>query len=503
MIKKALREFLNFSPKKEKKIQRTRESFAKKNIKQFPKIKIKKFPKINIKTFPVPKISKKQKAVLKKYEEPSVVVDTQKTWDSVIPEEKLIDVVVPDRVKRLPRTENVSKKIRHLMFTNPGEAKVEELYSHFRTGSERPLWSLMFDFVWNAPHVKLEDLVLRRDKQKLVRETYFNSREPSTIEAMWYFFIKKYCNVSKRNIRDCLNKIEMYQIHKKRFHPKPVKGVFNITKQGYVTFDLFFTSNKWDTKYPVLSQMDIWSRYVRITALANKTKKLVHSEIQSFLQELLSRGVKLRAMLHDKGSEFLGLDPMAKKFNMRNITSPTGRPILSIEALNSQIERRLEPFMSSGVCDDVSMLVKNVQYQLNHRQPIRNKQNKLPIQLISMSENEVAGLLVKRRDPVFHNDSLPAMKIGDWCRYLVWSRKTQESPAMHKGYEEKYSRTKHQITSVRKSNKDSRIFRYKISGINVSFWRHEIIKIPSETDTIVPRIENLEENVLDPFQPVK
>ena len=372
---------------------------------------------------------------------------------------------------------------------NPGPEKCEELYRHFGKGTERPLWSISFPFEFVGNKVLLEGKKLVVDKQKVIRGSYFDPRQPSTIEPMFHAFRTKYCNISKRNIRDGLMKIPTYQLVYRRSRPKDLKGVFNITQRGYVAFDLFFSSTKWATKYPVLAIFDVWSRFCHITVLERKTKVLTHKAIELFLRELTSRGIRIIALLHDKGSEFQGLGPMAERYKARNIESATGKPILAIEALNSVIQRRLEPFLVSGITDDVAMLCKDVQYQLN-RQPVRGKNNHTPVELISMREKEANSVFVTRRDPVFQNDTLPPLEEGDYCRYLTWTRKEQVQVGKKKGYEQKWSVTVHRVEKARAIKKDIRAYRYKITGVKVMFFRHELLKIPppEKHDNVVPSV---------------
>ena len=137
------------------------------------------------------------------------------------------------------------------------------------------------------------------DKQKLVREIYFDPTKPSSIEAIYLYCITRYCNMSKRNIRDCLRNIETYQLIFRRQKPRPIKGNFNVTKCGYITCDLFFTGTRYEDRKNIatLCVMDIFSRYCHIKPLENKKKTLVQYQILQFLQELTSFGIKLHSLI--------------------------------------------------------------------------------------------------------------------------------------------------------------------------------------------------------------
>ena len=137
MLKKAIGEFLNLQPKK-------------KNIRSKSVRTSKKTVLSDLNRY------KRKTQVLTDLETKNYVSEQNKqqaktNWIDIIPPE------IRQNKVSAPKNEFISRTMRHLLFMNVGEEKIKQLFSHFKTGSERPIWSIYFDFEYIQPNIFLRD----------------------------------------------------------------------------------------------------------------------------------------------------------------------------------------------------------------------------------------------------------------------------------------------------------------------------------------------------------
>ena len=210
----------------------------------------------------------------------------------------------------------------------------------------------------------------------------------------------------------------------------------------------------------------------------------------------MSMGHRPKILLTDKGSEFIGLNgsDLFNKWNIKTSHSPTGTPVHIVESLQSQYMRRAEIYRTSAITNDVGHLMHLISNQLN-MQPRRQFQNKTPLQLLSLSQDERRKANTYNLEHRSYQETvlsnLPVLLEGNKVRFLTWTRKEQAANSM-KGYSEKWSRTIHTVCKMRRIQQNKDVFKYYISDMPNYFWRHELLKIGS-VDKDVPKLFKLED----------
>ena len=118
---------------------------------------------------------------------------------------------------------------------------------------------------------------------------------------------------------------------------------------------------------------------------------LVKEAMEDFLTLFASLGHIPRRMICDKGSELLvGKEVMEKYRQHKDGVKPmvynsvTGQPVLVVEALQAQIQRRMQVFRTAKLTDDPAEILDDISYQINH-QKRTDRGNLSPIQLLSLS----------------------------------------------------------------------------------------------------------------------
>ena len=389
------------------------------------------------------------------------------------------------------KVHGLSKKRRHLLFINAGSKKIELLRLAIRTNFPLPEWAKYFqnEFTLSGKQVLFETLPILDDDQKhtIVKEIYFNVQKPATIEHICDHLRPLYANISKRNVRDILKTIETYQLNFRRRRPPTVNGKMSLYKPGTLAMDLFFPPESlgWIGKKPVLAIMDCWSRYCFFYALQRKNKKLIHKCLDDFLQKFLSFGHTCSVILTDKGSEFLGLKS-AYGHRFKVLNSPTGMPIQIVEALQAQAMRRATIYRTSYLTASPEDIMHEISLQIQ-QQKRRNRGNLTPIQLLGLNDMQRKEIndLYQDKNPPIHLKGLKEIFVGNLVRLLIWTRKEQVE-GKKKGYSEKWSRDIYKIKSKKHIRKNAEVYRYTLEDKRGSFYRHELLKISNEIDTVVP-----------------
>ena len=96
-------------------------------------------------------------------------------------------------------------------------------------------------------------------------------------------------------------------------------------------------------------------------------------------------------MLADKGSDLAAAKKVMETYRKKKdgqgpmvLHSATGTPVNIIEAMNSQIQRRMQVFRTSGLTDDPSVLLDDITDQINsQKRPDRG--NLTPLELLALT----------------------------------------------------------------------------------------------------------------------
>ena len=269
-----------------------------------------------------------------------------------------------------------------------------------------------------------------------------------------------------------------------------------LTQPGILACDMFFPSKLlgW-RKMNCLAVMDTWSRFCRCYALPTKDFKSVERALTMFCQEFAALGHLPRRMLADRGSDLAAAKKVMETYRLKKdrdvplvLHSATGTPINIIEAMNSQIQRRMQVFRTAGLTDDPSVLLDDITDQINsQRRPDRG--NLTPLQLLALNDRQRSTINATYKENLV--TSLPGLKplvVGNTVRILMMTRKEQEK--FHKQFAPKWSKKTYTILRRTGLRRNPGVFKYSV-GLPNTYYRHELLHIPKETDTNVPRVRNI------------
>ena len=76
---------------------------------------------------------------------------------------------------------------------------------------------------------------------------------------------------------------------------------------------------------------------------------------------------------------------------------------------------------------------------------------------------------------------LPLLKPGDHVRKLMMTFKEQQK-GTRKGFQEKWSRDTYQVLKVTALRRNPQVKKYSIGDPNRTYFRHELLLIPSDVD---------------------
>jgi hypothetical protein len=119
--------------------------------------------------------------------------------------------------------------------------------------------------------------------------------------------------------------------------------------------------------------------------------------------------------------------------------SAAGTPVLIVEGMNAQVQRRMQIFRTSGLIDSPAQILHEITIQINN-EPRQARGGLTPIQLLALDK---AGRKIVndqyrvRENPVAEVHGLRTLGVGDWVRLLM-TRKEQETNKM-KGFTAKWS----------------------------------------------------------------
>ena len=428
---------------------------------------------------------------------PQQRVGSAKHQSSAIADSKDIHQQVAELLTEisLPIT-GLGKKRKHLLFMNPGTDKINEATRALVSGSALPVWAtpfeahlsikkgaLMFDNLKMATH---------EEKRHAVKHQYFDPKGPSTINPICEKLRETYANISRGNVQTILRSLETYQRNFGRRRPPSITGRMVLKSPGIIAMDMFFPTKKiagWEGKYACLTCMDCWSRFCHVYALEKKDLPSQVKAMSDFLQKFAAFGYMPRRILTDKGSDMRGAYKVIEVYRTKKdgdapmvVHSKTAQPVNIVEAMNAQVQRRMQVFRTSNLTDDPSVLLEDISYSINH-QPRPERGNLSPVQLLSLNEEERKRVneMWDEREVVPEVQGLPKLEVGNAVRVLMMTRKQQASNAI-KGFTAKWSREVYTVLRKTALPRNRNNYRYFI-GTHQSYFRHELLKIPRNVDT--------------------
>ncbi len=460
---------------------------------------------------PKPRVPKEivrvKKRVKSKFEKEIEVIDL--TGDS--PElrmEKIRDRKVYKPLNKVATKRTISRKHKHLLFMNPGDEKIMEALYAFQGGTQLPKWAWAFQnnlknkdgrLVWfedDRGGILERVFALKEEKRKLVKENYFDPRMPSTIEPITAKLREQWANITKRDVTNVLRSLETYQRNFGRRKPPDIKNRMFLYNPGMIAMDMFFPTvkNGW-RKFNCLTCMDSWSRYCGLYAITSKKYEDVVVCMSDFLSKFASLGHMPRRILSDKGSDMAAAKLAIEKYRKAKdgdkplvLHTATGTPVLIVEGLNAQVQRRMQIFATSGLSDNPAQILHEIAEQLNN-EPRQARGGLTPLQLLALDQSGRDLINKNYRDRVVPNAEVAGLvdlKVGDWVRLLLMNRKEQEQGKL-KGFSAKWSEEIYEVIKKTALRKNAFAFRYSI-GLPDTYYRHELYKIHAKKiDADVPQ----------------
>ena len=410
----------------------------------------------------------------------------------------------PRRVNPI-QTISVGPMTRHVLFLNVGNERILEAVQALVRGNATPPWtrhlrglSTKNGKLLLTENGKTLPFAFSEEKRQAVKTLYFDPKEPSTIQPITDNLREKFCNISRKNVRTVLRSLETYQLQfPRRKHPK-IQHHTVYTQPGVIAMDTFFPSanSGWVKRSGgVLVCMDVWSRFSRAYALEKKEGPYFRKAMRAFFIEFTSLGHLPRRLLTDKGSELKVGTELIEKYRLprdkgqdMHLRSFTGTPVQVVENMNAQYQRRLEAYRIAGLHDDYADLLWDISEQINNQKRAK-RGNLTPYQLLDLPAQE-RKVLNQKYDTSYHGigveaqKKLPFLKPGDHVRKLMMTFKEQAKGAK-KGFQEKWSRDTYQVLRVSALRRNPQVKKYSIGDPNRTYFRHELLLIPSEVDQVV------------------
>ena len=395
-----------------------------------------------------------------------------------------------------------SSAIKEIRFLNPGNEKIYEAIVAIKQGSALPSWAIHFKDQLTVQGGKLylqnRLILLKEQKHNLVKKSFFNPKLPSTPRDIYEKYENQYANLTRKDCINALKTIETYQLLFRRRRPPNITGRMRVNRPGVLAVDCFFPTelHGWKGKRCILACTDVWSRFVGAYVCRDKEKETVGLAFEQFLKDFVkASGVLPRRVLADKGSELKEIPRIMERFRRPAdgnkplvLNSLTGTPINFVEHVNAHFQRYAQ-IHQHQVDGNFDVLVKAISYQINNK-PRKDKGNLSPLQLLQLGRNQRQTVNRNYIDRVpLGRDNMTPINPGDRVRLLTLTRKEQVDPKK-KGFAEKWSREIYTVLKKNKIRKNAGFHNYYLTGLPKPRYRHELLKIPRELDSVVPQITN-------------
>lgn len=186
------------------------------------------------------------------------------------------------------------------------------------------------------------------EKLKRLQELYYSPKSLVTTPLkLWKTYENQYGAIAFKVVKDFVMRQKTSQIHLNRSPAYHYRHIVSSEPYFNLQMDLMDVSNEnpqinrgihW-----MLNIIDVYSRYVWVFPLPNKTKEIVYEAMSSFLDSIPDNSVSW--IVSDQGSEFSNLliKKLMKEKNIKLVFTETGdkHPVGIIERFNRTLRERM------------------------------------------------------------------------------------------------------------------------------------------------------------------
>ena len=376
-----------------------------------------------------------------------------------------------------------------------------------------PAWAKFFTGTLNVQGGTLYwnrlPFLFKKEKHAIVKKLYFDPKKPVAIKPIHWELTQKYANIRRKDVEYGLKRLERYQLLSRRIKPPKVTARFSFNKPGVLAVDCFFPSKPWAHKRTVLCCVDVFSRFCMAYVCASKHKDVIAEAFQDFCNLFIRVSGKMpRRLLKDKGSELFGCEDVINRYRTKKdknvpmfFNSLTGAPVHYVEAVNRDVQRRMEVF--ARTVRDPADLVEAVCEAMNE-QPRPNLKGLTPIQILKLGRKDTESL---NRERTYRLEDVEkrqkSLDIGNNVRVLMMDRKSQAKPPLtYKGFQPKWSKTTYTIIKRTRLKGNNLFFRYFLNNNQQqSYYRHELLLLETkDIDDTIPHIPHLKHKLYESRQ---
>ena len=304
--------------------------------------------------------------------------------------------------------------------------------------------------------------------EEIIREAFYDPEFGlQSVDKLYYKLKTK--GITKKQITEFLKKQEVQQMHK---NFKPIKKFFPIYAQHKNEIwqtDLLDLSNlsKYNQGYHyILIFIDVFSRFVYVIALQNKTSSIVNDGLKGVLS--IEKPELIQA---DRGSEFINssfkkiLSDHNIKIQFLKTSHQLGIVNRFCRTIRNLIEKYMTAYHTHNYISVLNKIIKN--YNNSYHKGIQSTPS-------NPNENKISELNLKKLLEAKEEET--KFEIGDTVRCVI-NRKT-----FQKGTLPRFSNTLHKID-------DKNIHSYKLDN-GKWFMYYELQSVP-ETEKKETRIQKI------------
>ena len=320
----------------------------------------------------------------------------------------------------------------------------------------------------------------------------------TSVDNMYSHIVQKYTGVSKRDVHKFLNKQEVYQLHKpkqNRRHITPILANYANQRHQIDLVDMtkFHGHNqrfKW-----ILVIIDIHSRYVWVYKLKNKKAITVGNQIRiHYINNEWPAVIQ-----SDNGGEFKNYTHNVITRYCKHIMSNPYKPHAQgiIERFNKNLKLHISTYMDMHNTKKWIDVVDRIVEKYNITKHGTTGHPPILAYYDETNQEEINQKVKDKANKTITLKPLNPLKKGDLVRInLETIPKYRRIKRFRKGYLSKWSKDVFIVYSISKGeNKKFKLIDNNTNEkINKYYYRHELLKIPHNTQRYNPPIEDDEDD---------
>lgn len=276
---------------------------------------------------------------------------------------------------------------------------------------------------------------------RVIRRNYKLPHHPTSFSGLKR--LKNFYNISDRESKRILSKIDSYSLHRETKKPKYRNPFFVYEKREQVQIDLIDISGLHQSNFGVkylLTAIDLFTKYLVCLPMKRKDAETSKNVIWNMLTKMTPHPKKI---MSDRGTEFTNrkVKDLFEEYNIQHILPDSDMKCVVVERVNKTIQNKIYHYLTAHYTDRYLPVLQDLVESYNNA--IHRTIQMSPIDAENpLNHLKVADRLNEHYTNIFEKKKSVKFAVGDIVRISMIKSK------FHRSYQEQQKENFYEIDEI-------------------------------------------------------